>query len=155
MVDSGRGPYGGGTPGDGLHLGRLLLLGHRDFAERAGAKLRDRGHRGLGPAHTGILAHFDRDGTRITTLAERARITKQAAGQLVADLERQGYVARAADPADRRAVLVRFTETGRRFLHDAAQVKDEIETEYRSLLGEDRFRLLQDSLRRLLDRPPP
>lgn len=147
MKDGATGPDG---EGDDLYLGRLLLLGHRDFVERAGAKLRARGHLGLGPAHTGVLAHFDRDGTRITTLAARVGITKQATGQLVADLERQGYVIRSPDPADRRAVLVRFTDAGRRFLRDATDVREEIEAEYRSRLGDERYRLLHDALRDLI-----
>ena len=151
--DQARGPYPDAGGDGGLYLGRLLLLGHRDFAERAGAKLRARGHLGLGPAHTGLLAHFDPAGTRITTLAERARVTKQAAGQLVADLERQGYLQRTPDPTDRRAVLVRFTEAGGRFLVDATEVKDEIEAEYRRRLGEERFRALRDALLVLVDPP--
>jgi MarR family transcriptional regulator, temperature-dependent positive regulator of motility len=35
-------------------------------------------------AHTTLLAHLDPDGTRITVLAERAGMTKQSMGQLVA-----------------------------------------------------------------------
>jgi DNA-binding MarR family transcriptional regulator len=135
----------------GLYTGRLLLLAQRDFGERAIAKLRARGHAGLGLAHTALLVHLDAGGARITALAERARITKQAVGQLVADLERQGYVARAVDPRDRRAVLVTYTAAGHRFLADAAAVKDEIEAEYAAILGPDRLRELRATLRALLD----
>ena len=40
-------------------------------------------------------------------------MTKQAMAQLVAHLEATGYVERVADPADRRAKLVRTTARGR------------------------------------------
>jgi DNA-binding MarR family transcriptional regulator len=103
---------------------------------RAHGKLRTRGHRGLSLAHTNLIANLDLEGTRITTLAERIGVSKQAAGHLVLDLEERGYVERAVDPTDRRATVVTFTDAGWRFLRDAHQVKREIEAEYRAILGE-------------------
>jgi DNA-binding MarR family transcriptional regulator len=132
------------------HIGRLFLRAHRDFSERAIEKLRQRGHDRLGLAHTGLLAHLDGRPTRITTLAERAALTKQAAGQIILDLEAQGYVERAVDPADRRAMLVTFTAAGRRFLRDAAEIKREIEAEYAAILGAERLRNLRAALETLL-----
>ena len=129
------------------HIGRLFLQAQRSFSERSIAKLRGRGHAGLGLAHTLLLIHLDLSGTRITTLAERAGITKQAMGQLADDLEGQGYVARATDPTDRRAMLLSFTERGWEFLRDAHHVKREIEAEYIALLGEARWAALGEALR--------
>src|SRR5690348_1485014 len=79
------------------HIGRLLLHAQRAFNTQAIEKLRARGHAGLGMAHTAVLPHVDLDGTRITTLAERAGMTKQGMGQLVSDLERLGYLERTTD----------------------------------------------------------
>ena len=45
----------------------------------------------------------------MSVLAERAAITKQSMAELVAHLERHGYVERVPDPTDRRAKLVRST----------------------------------------------
>lgn len=134
------------------HVGRLFLRAHRDFSERALEKLTARGHAGLGLAHTTLLPHLDIDGTRITTLAERAGVTKQAIGQLVADLEQRGYVERTVDQRDRRAVLVSFTEAGRRFLRDSEAIKHEIEAEYTARLGTERMAELRAALVTLLDR---
>ncbi len=64
-------------------------------------------------------------------------MSKQAMGRLVNDLERVGYVERCVDSVDRRATLVTFTPEGRRFLTDAVRVKQEIETQYAALLGDD------------------
>jgi DNA-binding MarR family transcriptional regulator len=133
------------------HIGRLLLRVQRDFSVRAGEKLRVRGHDGLSLAHTNLIANLDLDGTRITTLAERIGISKQAAGHLVLDLEQRGYVERAVDPADRRATIVTFTDTGWRFLRDAHQVKHEIEAEYRAILGEQGMQNLRALLTALID----
>src|SRR3954451_9631392 len=80
------------------HIGRLFLRAHRDFSLRAIEKLRARGHGGFSLAHTSLLAQLDTAGTRLTLLAERLGITKQAVGSLVADLEASGYIARAIVP---------------------------------------------------------
>ena len=133
------------------HIGRLLLRAQRGFSVRAGEKLRARGHEGLSLAHTNLIANLDLDGTRITTLAERMGISKQAVGHLVVDLEQRGYVERAVDPADRRAAIVTFTDAGWRFLGDAHQVKREIEAEYRAILGEQGMQELRALLTALID----
>lgn len=133
------------------HIGRLLLRAQRSFSERALHKLRARGHAGLHLAHTTVLAQLDTGGTQATVLAERAGITKQAAGRIVADLMREGYVQGVPDPQDRRATIILFTEAGWKFLADAYAVKKEIEAEYTALLGEERMRELRDSLHMLTE----
>ena len=132
------------------NIGRLFARASRAFSVQATDKLRARGHTGLSLAHTTLLSYLDLDGTHITTLAERAGITKQSMGQLVAELEERGYVARNPDPADRRATLVTFTEAGWQFLLDAWAIKKEIEAEYAALLGAKGLEELHTSLSRLI-----
>lgn len=134
------------------HVGRLFLRASRSFAALATRKLKERGHEGLGMAHTALLPHLDAEGgTRATELAERAGMTKQAAGRVVRDLERMGYVKRTTDPEDARATLVAFTDEGWRFLEDAYHVTREIEAEYAAVLGEERMGLLRSALEDLLE----
>jgi len=133
------------------HIGRLLQQAFRGFNHRAIAKLRQRGHSGLTLAHTLLLSHLDLEGTRITVLAERAGITKQSMGQLVLDLEKRGYIERKVDPLDHRATLVLFTSMGWQFLHDAYEIKREIEAEYQAILGEEGMKQLRVALTRLLE----
>lgn len=134
------------------NVGRLFLRASRSFAALATRKLKERGHEGLGMAHTALLPHLDAEGgTRATEIAERAGMTKQAAGRVVRDLERMGYVERGADPEDARASLVGFTDEGWRFLEDAYHVKREIEAEYAAVLGEERMGLLCSVLEELLE----
>ncbi|HAX24833.1 MAG TPA: MarR family winged helix-turn-helix transcriptional regulator [Thermomicrobiales bacterium] len=128
------------------HIGRLLLRAQRAVNARAIARLHERGHHGLTLTHTSLLPYLDLEGTRITTLAERAGMTKQGMGQLVRDMERQGYVRRDVDPADARAVLVRFTDVGWQFLGDARAVRQEIEAEYADILGRDQLEALRKTL---------
>lgn len=132
------------------HIGRLLLRAHRAFNERALQKLRQRGHTHLSMVHTTLLPHLDTNGTQATVLAERAGITKQAAGRVIADLEREGYVQRLPDPTDQRASIIVFTDAGRQYLVDAYYVKKEIEEEYMALLGAERMQQFRNILQELL-----
>ncbi len=133
------------------HVGRLLLQAHRAFNARAVERLQELGYQDLTLAHIALLPHLDVAGTRITTLAERAGMTKQGMGQLVLDLERQGYVARTQDPSDRRAALVTFTVAGRSFLRDAVVVTRDLETEYAALLGQQELATLRDALAAIVE----
>jgi DNA-binding MarR family transcriptional regulator len=76
-------------------------------------------------------------------------MTKQGMGQLVKDLERQGLVTRQQDPDDRRAANVRFTQSGLRFLGEAVAVTQELDAEYRAILGDQQMDNLLQALRAL------
>jgi DNA-binding MarR family transcriptional regulator len=132
------------------HIGRLLLSAQRNYSVRALAKLRERGHDGLTLAHTNLLAHLDVGGTRMTTLAERVGVTKQAIGGLLVELEAKAYVRREPDPADGRASVITYTAAGRDFLQDAHEVKQEIEQEYAKILTPSGFADLRRLLARLV-----
>lgn len=68
------------------------------------------------------------------------------------ELEALGYVERAADPADRRAKLVRFTRAGFALLGEARSVVAEVWASYASLLGNQRLGALRAALDALLAR---
>ncbi|MCP4535558.1 MAG: MarR family transcriptional regulator [Chloroflexi bacterium] len=133
------------------HLGRLLLRTYRAFSSRAIEKLRLRGYTNLALAHTMLLTNVDVDGTRFTALAEKVGVSRQAIGNLVRNLEQQGYVTRMVDPLDRRAFIVTLTETGWHLLEAVVDVKMEIETEYSAILGAEQMQMLRTKLMRLLD----
>jgi DNA-binding MarR family transcriptional regulator len=58
----------------------------------------------------------DRGAQRITSLAEAESVAQPTMTTLVGRLERDGYVSRAADPGDGRAVLIALTQAGREVL---------------------------------------
>jgi DNA-binding MarR family transcriptional regulator len=59
------------------------------------------------------------DPMRMSELAEALGIVRRSATSVVDDLEQLGLVERIADPADRRAVGVQLTESGRKVMADA------------------------------------
>jgi DNA-binding MarR family transcriptional regulator len=134
------------------NIGRLLLLAQRDFDAELNARLRERGYPDVRLAHSALFAHIDPEGTRSSELAERAGMTKQGMGQLVADLEKKGYVERVEDPADGRARLVRLTKNGRRHVRDAGEITGEIEEAYALRLGNGRLETLRAILEDLSPR---
>ena len=72
--------------------------------------------------------------------------------ELVGHLERHGYVERVADPADRRARLVRVTDRGRAVYAIAREVIAELEREWTARLGAGKMRQLRELLEELNDR---
>jgi len=82
------------------------------------------------PSFHPIFENIDPEGTRLTVLATRAGLTHQSVGEVVAELERRGYVERIPDPTDGRAKLVRLTEHGRALVRAAIQHIDAIEREW-------------------------
>jgi DNA-binding MarR family transcriptional regulator len=133
------------------NIGRLLLRAQRDFDAELNARLGERGYPDVRLAHSALFAHIDPEGTRSSELAERAGMTKQGMGQLVADLEEKGYVERVEDPADRRAKLVRLTKKGWQHIRDARVIIGEIEEAYAQRLGDGRL----ETLRAILKDFPP
>jgi DNA-binding MarR family transcriptional regulator len=114
---------------------------HRRFVER--------GHPEIRSPHGNVMQFLDDDGTRVSVLAERAQMTKQSMAELVAHLERLGYVERVSDPGDRRAKLVRATPRGRELYAIAREVVAEIEGEWTRKLGKAKMRQLRALLEEL------
>ncbi|NJQ01710.1 MarR family winged helix-turn-helix transcriptional regulator [Streptomyces zingiberis] len=65
------------------------------------------------PQYTALSVLARRDGLTNAELARSSFVTPQATGDLVTALERRGLVARRADPAHGRRLLIRLTERGR------------------------------------------
>jgi DNA-binding MarR family transcriptional regulator len=130
-------------------IGRLLGLLLRTVSDELLARLDSAGFTDLRPAHNAVFAHVPAEGIRLTDLAARAGMTKQAMSELVVDLERLGYLRRRPDPTDRRALLIEFTDDGWRSVRTALQTFAEIEAELAERVGERRIRELRRTLEML------
>jgi DNA-binding MarR family transcriptional regulator len=129
----------------GVLLREPVRIGNALIAER----LVERGHPEIRPPHNNVFQFLDPEGTRVSVLAERAAITKQSMAELVAHLERHGYVERVPDPTDGRAKLVRSTERGREVYAIAGEVAAEMEADWTRRVGRKRMRELRNTLAEL------
>lgn len=91
----------------------LLVLAERHLTDALQEHLVEAGFSDHRVAHHHVMAHITHDGLRLTDLADKAGITKQAMSELVTDLERLGYLQRSSDPRDGRAKMIGFTDKGR------------------------------------------
>jgi DNA-binding MarR family transcriptional regulator len=130
------------------HLGRLMGQALRRFDERvlhlmahdpnvplALSNLAAREQ--IGAAHIHITRHLALKGSRLTELAARAGMSKQAMGDLVAQCEAWDLVKREPDPLDARARRIVFTDTGLLWLEAFRLAVARAETEFRAQVGED------------------
>jgi DNA-binding MarR family transcriptional regulator len=126
---------------------QLLFKAARLLDERALERVSQRkGRPRLRRSHTSLLPHIDLEGTRITDLAERLGVTKQAASQLVDDLEAVGVLAREPDPDDARARRVVFTRLGREGLLEGLALLRDMESELARSIGDESMAGLRRAL---------
>jgi DNA-binding MarR family transcriptional regulator len=131
------------------NLAILLREPLRAMNEELIARLGEEGHPEVRLPHGNVLQYLDDDGTRVSVLAERAHLTKQAMAQLVEHLEAHGYVERVPDPADRRAKLVRATARGREIYAIVRTFVADTEARLDRLLGPAKVRRLRALLEEL------
>jgi len=128
-------------------LGQLKELGMDELHRR----LHERGYAEIRPGHGCVFRFIDDDGTRLTELAERSGYTKQAVGEVVADLERLGYVERVPDPADRRAKTIVLTQRGHDALAAGRRIFYDIEQRWIDEFGEERIAQLRETAEMIVD----
>jgi DNA-binding MarR family transcriptional regulator len=97
---------------DPAALGDLLMRAARTLRRRFGAVLAPWE---LSPHQARALRVVCAgDGVRLSALAESLRIAPRSATEVADGLQERGLVQRAADPGDRRAVVLTATAAGRR-----------------------------------------
>lgn len=129
-----------------LDLSHLLLEAFRSLDREIEAALEDRGAGELRPSQALALLLVDRAGTRLSELAQRAAITKQAMMQLVDDLQEMGCVRRVPDTEDARAKMVRLTAKGLRLRASSRKSIQAVESRIRRRLGGRRYEALRAAL---------
>jgi DNA-binding MarR family transcriptional regulator len=113
----------------------MLLMSHHPGVPLGLANLAGRAQ--VSAAHMHITRHLAVHGARLTELAQRAGMTKQAMGALVSQCEAWGMVSREADPLDARARRVVFTPTGLAWLNAYQEAVAQAELELRVSVGDE------------------
>jgi DNA-binding MarR family transcriptional regulator len=132
-----------------------MFVAHRAAEARVFEAVRAAGFDDLTLAQSRIGQRLNREGIRVTDIAEQAGVTKQTAGALVDELQAGGYVARKPDPADARARLVVLTDRGEKLCATAAAAIAEVEAEWRAHLGAQAYDALRAALVSLRDITDP
>lgn len=127
-------------------LGWAFQLVVAEFTRRLSAT----GHGDLRPVHGFVLQALRAGGVTSTELAGILGITKQAAGQLVTELERKGYLRRGRHPAGGRRRLIVLTGRARVHLDAAGNVLHRLEAELARGLGDPALGELRAELARLV-----
>lgn len=114
-------------------------------------RLRDEGFPEIRPGHGRVFRFIEPDGSRLTDIAERAGLTKQAMGEMVSDLEELGHVERCACPDDGRAKIIHLTDRGREAVAAAERIFADIEARWAERVGERRMATLRATLTELTE----
>ncbi len=133
------------------HIGRVLARARWTFEAQFTERIQARGFDDFRPADVDLISRLPVEGARVTDLARRASISKQAIGKLVTGLESRGYVERTPDPDDGRAHRIRLTKRGRKFLEAAREVVAEIEETWAEVLGASGLTRLRNALATVSD----
>jgi len=124
-----------GTAWRHANIGRLLNNAVRRFEARVLELMSESGHVETRISHVNLTRNLEVEGTRLTELARRASMSKQAMGELVDQCVELGLVHRVADPSDGRARIVMFTPAGLEWLDAFREAVDVAEQEMRGELG--------------------
>lgn len=135
-------------------LGALLRIASQAMTQHLAEWLASSEYADLQPAHSAAIQPLweNPQGARITTLAQRSRVTKQSMSVLVDHLVARGYVERAPDPDDARAVRVRLTPRGRAFGAAVRATSQEVEADWAARIGAQRVAALIETLELLRGR---
>lgn len=144
---------------DRKSLGTLLRYPYEVLAEWLYGRLAEE-FEGVRLAHSAVLRHLDREGSRVVDLAAAAGMTKQSMAYLVDQLSEAGYLYTQPDATDGRAKQVRLTERGEALYARALALSAEAEARLADLLGGEDAGELRRILERLhqrwvLEDPPP
>jgi DNA-binding MarR family transcriptional regulator len=129
-----------------MNIGGLLTDVRASLVEEIQRRVAEAGFTDVRASHDCVFRFLQRDGTRLSDLANRSEMTPQTIGEHVDELERLGYVERAPDPSDRRAKLIRPTARGIAFMDAGMAALSEIERDWTAALGARPLSQLQKTL---------
>ena len=135
-------------------LGRLLASASHAINTALMTRLARAGHSAIRPSHVAVFTGLEPGGTQISTLAQRAGISRQALSAVVREVEALGYVRTSPDPHDRRAVRVELTDTGVAFCLAAIEISRELTREVGERWGAEALDETRSRLRSLAGDPP-
>ena len=123
---------------DNIPLPGLFQIAADLVRDELFTRLREAGYPELRPTHGCVFSTISQGGDRLTALAERADMTKQAVGEVVSELEEMGYVERVPDPSDGRAKIIQLTDRGAGAWQAGWGVIADLRSQWAERYGEER-----------------
>jgi DNA-binding MarR family transcriptional regulator len=131
---------------DRTDLLALLFTAADGLVEELTGRMLAAGYGDVRGAHGCVFGNIDSDGMRLTELADRAGMTKQAVGEAVSDLDALGYAERLPDPSDGRAKIIHLTPRGSEAQAAGFEIIAEIEREWAERFGYERVEQMRGLL---------
>lgn len=113
--------------------------------------IRNKGYKNLRMGHASLLYNIGLDGINVNQLAKRAFMTKQAMSKLVKELMHEGYIESQQHETDKRSFNVFITDKGANLMFEMDKCVQDIQQRYIEILGERNFKIMIDSLGKILD----
>jgi DNA-binding MarR family transcriptional regulator len=130
-------------------VGALLRRPFLSARARIVDELRAAGFEELQAAHLAVFQYPGPEGRSPGDLARGANASKQAMNNLLAQLEKAGYLVREVNPANRRERTIGLTDRGRAAIATIRAAVDGIEEGWRADLGPGRYEKLRTLLEQL------
>ena len=135
------------TGDDPLQFAMLMDLAWRAFRRRMDEGIKPRvASPQLRPSQLRLLSLTPAGGMRVTDLAARVGMTKQALGEFVATLQDAGLVEVTVDQRDRRVRLVRPTPAGQELQRVIESAIAGIERRWAAEVGPERWATFREVL---------
>ena len=132
-------------------LGRHLYTLYRIYDSRVLAGMHAAGFTDIRPVHTDIVRSVEVGGSRVTDIATRCNITKQAAGQVIKELISLGYVRQMTDREDTRVRMVVFTQRGMNLIVHLGGIFKRIDDELADIIGTPELAAFRLQVDRMID----
>jgi len=116
------------------------------FDEGLQAALKARGWKSMSRSQSITLANIALGIRRPAKLARNLGISRQAVSNMLQDMAEQGLITIEADPSDRRASVVNFSETSSRLRADALEILGKLEATVSDRVGQESLKMLRESL---------
>ena len=127
-------------------IGALLRMPHERVVRGMLERLHAQGFDDLEMAHMNLLLYPGPQGARPSELAAERGISKQAANYLLGQLEQLGYLQRQPDANDGRSKRIILTDRGEQAAQTIRDAVKDIERDWETQLGQDRFAQLKTLL---------
>ena len=104
------------------------------------------GHGDLKMSFAVVMAHAGLDDARLSDIAAKNGLSKQAVSQTARELADLGYIRLLPDPDDARARIITLTPRGRALIAESLRSIETIRAELAARMGQDAFAVFENAV---------